>query len=64
VEVVPLQPQEAEEQAGSSGKRKAAGGREEAEEGRHAVLAYVVQELKEELFVELMQGWPTARVEG
>jgi hypothetical protein len=44
--------------AGASGKRKASSeaGRTEDEEEKHALLAYVVGQLNEQLFTELMQG--------
>jgi hypothetical protein len=52
------------EQAGASGKRKAAGEGGEAqgaeageEETRHAVLEYVVTGLNEELITELLEGF-------
>jgi hypothetical protein len=52
------------EQAGTSGKRKAAGEGGEAqgaeageEETRHAVLEYVVKGLNEELIRELLEGF-------
>jgi hypothetical protein len=45
--------------AGASGKRKASSeaGSTEDEENRHAVLAYVVGQLNEQLFTELMNGF-------
>jgi hypothetical protein len=45
--------------AGASGKRKASSeaGSTEDEEEKHAVLAYVVGQLNEQLFTELMQGF-------
>jgi hypothetical protein len=51
------------EQAGSSGKRKAAGedgdatGAEAWEEEKHAVLEYVVTAMNEELITELLEGF-------
>jgi hypothetical protein len=67
VEVVVRAQSEGEqaEQAGASGKRKAAGERGEAqgaeageeEETRHAVLEYVVTGLNEELIRELLEGF-------
>jgi hypothetical protein len=57
-------PQSEGEQAGASGKRKAAGERGEAqgaeageEEQRHAVVEYVVTGLNEELIRELLEGF-------
>jgi hypothetical protein len=46
-----------EQQAGASGKRKASSeaGRTDEEQEKHAVLAYVVGQLNEQLFTELMQ---------
>jgi hypothetical protein len=67
VEVVTPQSEEkeeAEEQAGQSGKRQVAdegsnpGEIEVGEEGRHAVLKYVVQALNEALVIELLEGFP------
>jgi hypothetical protein len=70
VEVVTPQSEEAqkeeaeEEQAGPSGKRKAAdeggnlGETEVGEEERHAVLGYVVKALNEQLLKELLEGFP------
>jgi hypothetical protein len=50
------------DQAGASGKRKAAGERAEAgadvgEDERHVVLSYVVKGLNEELLTELLEGF-------
>jgi hypothetical protein len=64
VEVVAWAQSEGEqaEQAGASGKRKAAGessgaqGAEAGEEQRHAVVEYVVTGLNEELIRELLEG--------
>jgi hypothetical protein len=63
VEVV--SPQSEGQQAGASGKRKAAGESSEAqgaeageeEEQRHAVLEYVVTGLNEALVTELLEGF-------
>jgi hypothetical protein len=63
VEVV--SPQSQEQQAGASGKRKAADGRgsvheteaEGEEEARHAVVEYVVTGLNQELVTELLEGF-------
>jgi hypothetical protein len=65
VEVVWAQSEgEQAEQAGASGKRKAAGESNEAqgaeageEEQRHAVVEYVVTGLNEELIRELLEGF-------
>jgi hypothetical protein len=58
VEVVSTQQQEGQ-QAGASGKDKTASeaGSTEDEEETHAVLAYVVRQLNEQLFTELLQGF-------
>jgi hypothetical protein len=70
VEVVSLQPEQrapksTTRQAAASSKKEAAGEAQEGEaqadvaedEGtRHAVLAYVVKALSEELFTELLEG--------
>jgi hypothetical protein len=57
--------QEQEEEAGASGKRKAAGEREEGAQGTdageeegHAVLTYVLTALDEHLLTELLEGFP------
>jgi hypothetical protein len=50
--------QEGEEQGGDSGKRQASieASCTEEEEERHAMLAYVVRQMNEQLFTELMHG--------
>jgi ankyrin repeat protein len=57
--------QEGEGQAGASGKRKAAGERDEGAQGTdageeegHAVLTYVLTALDEHLLTELLEGFP------
>jgi hypothetical protein len=58
-------PEQEEPQAGGSGKRKAAGERDEGAQGTgageeegHAVLTYVLTALDEHLLTELLEGFP------